>query len=101
MRFILPALVTLLLMPTTALARPILDGTSSVSCPDPTVVDAHVGHYRYYVACTSDFDPDSFPIRRSKDLVHWQQVGYVFSPERQPWWAVQSPHGRDWAPALD
>ena len=77
MRFILTALMTLLLMPAATWARPIRDGTSGVSCPDPTVVDAHVGHYRYYVACTSDFDPDSFPIRGSNDLVHWRQLGYI------------------------
>jgi arabinan endo-1,5-alpha-L-arabinosidase len=100
MRFILTALVTVLSMPATTWARPIHEGTSAVSCPDPTVVNAHVGHYRYYAACTSDFDPDSFPIRGSNDLVHWQRVGYVFPDGRQPWWAVHSPHGRYWAPAL-
>jgi arabinan endo-1,5-alpha-L-arabinosidase len=101
MRFILTALMTLLSLPATgAWARPIRDGTSAVSCPDPTVLDAHVGRYRYYVACTSDFDPDSFPIRGSNDLVHWRQVGYVFPDGHQPWWAVHSPHGRYWAPAL-
>src|SRR5262249_41520018 len=60
----------------------------------------HVGRYRYYVACTSDYDANSFPIRGSNDLVHWQKLGYVFPAKHQPWWAVKSPDGRYWAPAL-
>jgi beta-xylosidase len=84
----------------TAQAQSIREGKTLLSCPDPSVVDAHVGHYRYYLACTSDFARDVFPLRGSNDLVHWHQVGYVFPRKHQPWWTVHSPRGRYWAPAL-
>ena len=101
MRLILTAMFALLTLPVPSVdARPIRDGQTAVSCPDPSVVDAHLGRFRYYVACTSDFDSDSYPIRGSNDLVHWQRLGYVFPAGHQPWWAVHSPNGRYWAPAL-
>lgn len=101
MKLILTAMLTLLTAPGfVSTARQIHDGPRAVSCPDPTVVDAGVGRFRYYVACTSDFDADSFPVRGSNDLVHWTQIGAIFPAGHQPWWAVPSPHGRYWAPAL-
>lgn len=83
-----------------AQAQPIRQGKKLLSCPDPSVVDAHVGAYRYYLACTSDYAANVFPLRGSNDLVHWHQVGYVFGKNHQPWWALHSPQGRYWAPAL-
>lgn len=82
-------------------ARLLRDGKKMISCPDPTVLDAHVGHYRYYLACTSDAAGDVFPLRGSNDLVHFTQIGYVFDKRHQPWWALHTPKaGHYWAPAL-
>jgi beta-xylosidase len=88
-------------LPGTAQARILRDGKKMISCPDPTVVDAHVGQYRYYLACTSDGAADVFPLRGSDDLVHWKQLGYVFDKKYQPWWTEHTPKGGHyWAPAL-
>lgn len=72
----------------------------ALSCPDPSVVDAHVGAYRYYLVCTTDAAPNAFPIRGSSDLLHWHLIGYVFPAGAQPNWALPSPIGRFWAPAI-
>lgn len=74
--------------------------SEGLSCPDPSVVDAHTGGYRYYLACTSDYEPNAFPIRGSNDLRHWHPIAYAFPAGHQPWWALHSPQGRYWAPAL-
>jgi arabinan endo-1,5-alpha-L-arabinosidase len=71
-----------------------------LSCPDPSVVAAHVGHYRYCLACTSDYDANAYPIRGSNDLLHWRLLGHVFPAGHEPWWALPSPVGRYWAPAI-
>ncbi|MBV9819806.1 MAG: family 43 glycosylhydrolase [Solirubrobacterales bacterium] len=89
-----------LLPASAAQAGPIRDGRTLLSCPDPTVLDAHVGGYRYYLSCTSDVAPNAFPLRGSNDLVHWHRLGYVFPAGQEPWWAQTSPRGRFWAPAL-
>jgi xylan 1,4-beta-xylosidase len=84
-----------------AQARSLRDGKKMISCPDPTVIDAHVGRYRYYMACTSDGAADVFPLRGSNDLVHFKQLGYAFDRKHQPWWALHTPkEGHYWAPAL-
>ncbi len=83
-----------------AAAQPIQNGRRPLSCPDPSVLRTHAGHYRYYLVCTSDFAPNAFPIRGSDNLHTWHPVGYVFPARRQPWWALHSPSGRYWAPAL-
>jgi GH43 family beta-xylosidase len=85
-----------------ASARLIRDPTTHkpVSCPDPNVLDAWSGGYRYHLVCTSDYAPDAFPIRASNDLIHWKQIGYVFPSHHQPWWALPSPVGHYWSPEL-
>jgi arabinan endo-1,5-alpha-L-arabinosidase len=94
-------LVLLLVLPAgAARAQSIRDGASLLSCPDPSVVSAHVGRYHYYLVCTSDFNPDALPIWGSNDLTRWQRIGFVFPTGAQPWWALASPTGRYWAPAL-
>lgn len=75
-----------------------------LSCPDPSVISAHRGHWRYFLFCTSDNGRDAFPIWMSEDLVHWYPDGYVFPRGRQPYWAMPS-HGRGrsglfWAPSI-
>lgn len=81
-------------------AIPILDAGQPLSCPDPSVTRAPAAPYRYLLVCTSDYDPDAFPIRGSNDLRHWHLLGSVFPAGHQPWWAVHSPAGRYWAPSL-
>jgi beta-xylosidase len=86
---------------TVAHAQPVRDGKQLLSCPDPSVVDADVGGYRYYMICTSDTAPDVFPLRESNDLVHWKRIGSVFARRDQPWWARHTARGGHyWAPAL-
>jgi arabinan endo-1,5-alpha-L-arabinosidase len=88
-------------LPATSSATPIRTANGKLlSCPDPSVVNADVGRYRYYLACTSDHQANAFPIRGSNDLVHWKMVSYVFPAHKQPWWALKSPKGRYWAPAI-
>src|SRR4051795_3088335 len=58
---------------------------------DPSVVRA-AGVY--WAAATSGGWAPVFPLFRSRDLVHWRQVGAVFS--RPPAWA----RGNFWAPGL-
>lgn len=86
---------------TRATAQPIrTDGGSLLSCPDPSVLQAHAGRYRYYLVCTSDRAADTFPIRGSDDLLHWRPIGYVFPAGHHPWWAARPPKGRYWAPTI-
>jgi beta-xylosidase len=90
-----------LLAPSTALqAQPIRQRGHLLSCPDPSVVRAHVGAYRYYLVCTSDYAVNALPIRGSNNLLNWHPVGYVFPHGHQPWWALSSPVGRYWAPDI-
>jgi beta-xylosidase len=83
-----------------ARAQPIREGRHLLSCPDPSVVGTHVGRYRYYLVCTSDFTADAFPIRGSNNLIDWHPVGSVFPAHHQPAWALHSPAGRFWAPSI-
>jgi arabinan endo-1,5-alpha-L-arabinosidase len=84
----------------TARTIPSPTGGRLFSCPDPSVAAVHLGRYRYYLACTSDSAPNAFPTYGSNDLVHWRHIGYVFPKRHQPWWALHSPVGRYWAPAI-
>jgi beta-xylosidase len=83
-----------------AKAQPIRAGGHLLSCPDPSVIRAHVGRYHYYLVCTSDFAADAFPIRGSNNLTSWHAVGSVFPAKHQPRWALHSPAGRFWAPSI-
>jgi len=97
----LGVLVASAVLPATSSATPIRTANGKpLSCPDPSVVDAGVGGYRYYLACTSDRAANAFPIRGSNDLIHWKLVSYVFPAHKQPWWALESPNGRYWAPDI-
>ena len=62
-------------------------------CPDPGVIavgDPPV----YYALCTGG----RFPIRRSHDLVLWEDTGAVVLPDGKPAWAANG--GRNWAPEM-
>ena len=67
---------------------------------DPTVVKQ--GDY-YYAVITGDIATRTYlPIKRSKDLVHWEELGTVF--QTAPAWvtaALGTTPGDFWAPDLD
>ena len=71
-----------------AFNNPVLAGDR----PDPTVVQ--IGQY-YYASATSNEWAPLFPIFKSKDLVNWELVNYVF-PDGAPDWAKNN----FWAPEL-
>jgi len=72
-----------------------------ITCPDPSMIDSPHGGYRYFLICTSDYDSNSFPIRKSNDLVHCHNVGYVFPSGHHPAWAMAPvAGGRYWAPEI-
>ncbi len=55
----------------------------------------------WYMVVTSNDAPDAFPICRSRDLVAWEQVGFVFPRGRTPAWAQVGADVSDfWAPEL-
>lgn len=91
---------------TVLIRNPQRDGLTGVplSCPDPSVVGAVRGKWRYFLFCTSDANKNAFPIWMSEDLVHWYPDGYVFPQGREPSWAVHSKgitrFGRFWAPSI-
>jgi len=67
-------------------ANPVVD----VDCPDPGVMrDGDT----YIMVCTPG---PKYPIRTSKDLVHWQAAGRVFSDTTKPAWGT----GSFWAPEI-
>jgi hypothetical protein len=55
----------------------------------------------YYLLSTSNDAPDAFPILRSKDLVDWEFVTYVFPQGNKPPWAADGAGISDyWAPEM-
>ncbi len=58
---------------------------------DPSVI--HVGNTYYASGTSSEWGPH-YPLFTSKDLVHWQQLGYILP--QTPSWALSS----FWAPEL-
>jgi arabinan endo-1,5-alpha-L-arabinosidase len=55
----------------------------------------------YYLVVTSNDTPDSFPIIRSRDLVAWEFVGFVFPEGEKPVWAADGKYVSDfWAPEM-
>jgi beta-xylosidase len=79
----------------TTYVNPVLDATAADfwGHPDPAVLK--VGS-RYFMARTSEEEPDALPIYVSDDLVRWTRAGAVFPAGRWPTWAS----GDFWAPAL-
>lgn len=64
-------------------------------CPDPGVlaVPADDGP-AYYALCTGG----SFPLRSSRNLIHWSDTGVRVLPNGKPSWAANG--SRNWAPEL-
>jgi len=65
-------------------------------CPDPSVVDTGQRTYRYVMVCTSGPSPNGFFVRKSSDLAHWHNVGFVFPQGQWPSWAKPN----FWAPEI-
>lgn len=65
---------------------------------DPTVLKAQDGYY-YAITTQSNYDEGlvPLPILRSRDLVHWEMKGSVFTVEQVPSWATGN---FMWAPHL-
>jgi arabinan endo-1,5-alpha-L-arabinosidase len=74
---------------------PIHNPVIRANCADPAILAAGD---RFYVVCTSNDNQtaDKFPLRRSSDLVAWEEAGFLFPRGRWPEWAR-----RDfWAPEI-
>jgi arabinan endo-1,5-alpha-L-arabinosidase len=88
------------------ISNPQRDGLTGrpLSCPDPSVINAVRGKWRYFLFCTSDAGKNAFPIWMSEDLTHWYPDGWVFPSGTEPSWAVHSTgvthFGRFWAPSI-
>jgi alpha-N-arabinofuranosidase len=77
----------------TSYHNPVLPGFH----PDPSIV--RVGEWFYLVTSSFEFFP-GVPIHRSKDLVHWQQVGNVLTRDSQLPLADAGPSGGIFAPTI-
>ncbi|MBN8614382.1 MAG: family 43 glycosylhydrolase [Deltaproteobacteria bacterium] len=70
-------------------ANPVID----VDCPDPGVTrDGDT----FVLTCTSGGAAAAFPLRTSRDLVHWTSAGHAFPAGTRPSWAS----GDFWAPEI-
>src|SRR5215218_3222441 len=55
----------------------------------------------YYLVVTSNDAPDSFPMLRSRNLMDWEFLGYVFPQGQKPVWASDGEGISDyWAPEM-
>jgi hypothetical protein len=75
---------------------PYLNPVVPFDCPDPGVLAAPAGDgtATYFMVCTGG----TFPVRRSRDLVLWQDTGAALLPAGKPAWAANG--FRNWAPEL-
>ena len=78
---------------TTSYRNPVLPGVH----PDPSVV--RVGEWFYLVNSSFEMFP-GVPIHRSRDLVHWQQLGNVLTRDSQLPLATAGPSGGIFAPTI-
>jgi alpha-N-arabinofuranosidase len=65
--------------------------------PDPSVV--RVGDWSYLVNSSFEFFP-GVPIHRSRDLVHWEPLGYVLTRDSQLPLQTAGPSGGIFAPTI-
>lgn len=70
---------------------PYVNPVVGFDCPDPGVSATDDG---YVMVCTGG----SFPVRRSADLVLWEDTGAALLPAGKPSWAANG--GRNWAPEI-
>jgi GH43 family beta-xylosidase len=75
---------------------PYINPVVPFDCPDPGVIAVpdDDGTAAYYMVCTGG----TFPIRRSRDLVSWQDTGAALLPAGKPAWAANG--FRNWAPEI-
>jgi arabinan endo-1,5-alpha-L-arabinosidase len=65
---------------------------------DPAILETDEG---YVLVATSNDAPDAFPILRSRDLEHWEHVGFVFPEGEAPEWTAKGRRVADfWAPEM-
>jgi len=69
--------------------NPVVD----TDAPDPGVLFYNGLWYMVTTGCSGS---NCYPIRRSKDLAHWEQIGFVLGESTKPSWAC----GDFWAPEL-
>ena len=70
-----------------------------ISAPDPTAIRVKDG--TYYLYATEDIH--NLPIFKSKDLVHWEEIGTAFTEETRPNFVDNNPEGKKaalWAPEI-
>ena len=60
-------------------------------CPDPSMCRA--GDYVYMVTTTMHFMPGA-PVMRSKDMVHWEIVSYIFDGIDSPEYSFEAENGK-------
>jgi xylan 1,4-beta-xylosidase len=77
----------------TSYRNPVLPGVH----PDPSVV--RVGEWFYLVNSSFEMFP-GVPIHRSRDLVHWQPLGYVLTRDSQLPLGTAQPSGGIFAPTI-
>jgi alpha-N-arabinofuranosidase len=77
----------------TSYRNPVLPGFH----PDPSVV--RVGEWFYLVTSSFEFFP-GVPIHRSRDLVHWEPLGYVLTRDSQLPLATAEPSRGIFAPTI-
>lgn len=87
---------------TTATYRNPVTTPYSIDFPDPTVMRGKDGYWYAYSTGgpydEQDTSGDASKIARSADLVHWEKVGPIFTPETWPTWAA--PTTGFWAPDI-
>jgi GH43 family beta-xylosidase len=71
---------------------PYINPVVAFDCPDPGVVAVEGGGFA--MVCTGG----RFPVRRSADLVLWEDTGAAILPDGKPAWAANG--SRNWAPEI-
>jgi arabinan endo-1,5-alpha-L-arabinosidase len=73
-----------------------------ISCPDPSVRQFGANYFMVCTGPTFGGGTDAFALRWSHDLVHWNDIGHVFTKGTHPKWAVAPQDGgRYWAPEIN
>jgi GH43 family beta-xylosidase len=72
---------------------PYINPVVPFDCPDPGVVEVK-GEGGFAMVCTGG----RFPVRRSADLVFWDDTASAILPDGKPAWAANG--GRNWAPEI-
>lgn len=70
-----------------------------ISAPDPTAIRVDDG--TYYLYATEDIH--NLPIFKSKDMVHWEEIGTAFTDATRPNFVDNNPEGKKaalWAPEI-